>query len=152
MTANIEAKQLGILELLKLRGFDVHQPAKLVRHQDPRCDVNDFVRRGWFEFYQATQAKPRFRHCKRIVSFVGAGGTKARFICGARGFGADGVNTPLMAVATISYSNALLRQTRRTQRRSHIRFFRYFPKRLHVKRSHNPRSATRRSSVAAQRA
>jgi hypothetical protein len=72
--------RLGIADLLKLRGFDPDEPAKLVRHQDRRCDVNDLVRRGWFDFYQATQGKPLFRHCKRIVSFVGAGGTKARFV------------------------------------------------------------------------
>ena len=56
------------------------EPAKLVRHQDRRCDVNDLMRRGWFDFYQATQGKPVFRRCKRIISFIGAGGTKARFI------------------------------------------------------------------------
>jgi hypothetical protein len=56
------------------------EPAKLVRHQDRRYDVNELKRRGWFDFYQATQRKPRFRQYKRIISFIGAGSTKARFI------------------------------------------------------------------------
>jgi hypothetical protein len=71
---------LGIADLLKLRGFPMDEPAKVVRHQDRRYDVNDLVRRGWFDFYQATQGKPRFRHCEHIISFIGAGGTKARFV------------------------------------------------------------------------
>jgi hypothetical protein len=58
----------------------MEEPAKLVRHQDRRYDINDLVRRKWFDFYQATQGKSRFRHCERIISFIGAGGTKARFV------------------------------------------------------------------------
>jgi hypothetical protein len=80
MAAKPPTKPLGIVDLLKLRGFDPSQPTKFVRHQDKRYDVNDMMRRGWFEFYQATQGKPIFDHCKQIVSFIGAGGTKARFI------------------------------------------------------------------------
>ena len=66
---------LGIVDLLKLRRFDPGRPTKLVRHADvPRCRVilDDLVRReGWFEFFQATQGRPRFDGCERIVSFIG---------------------------------------------------------------------------------
>jgi hypothetical protein len=80
MAAKPIVKPLGIADLLKIKGFPMEEPAKLVRHQDRRYDVNDMIYRGWFEFYQATQGKPRFQGCKRIISFVGAGGTKARFV------------------------------------------------------------------------
>ena len=73
-------KSFGIIELLRLRGFDATLPTKFVRHQDKRWDVNDLMRRDWLDFYQATQGKPIFDHCNQIVSFIGAGGTKARFI------------------------------------------------------------------------
>jgi hypothetical protein len=72
---------LGIVDLLRLRGFDTNRPAKLIRHKDPaRWDVEDLRRRGWLDFYQATQGRPVFDGCERIVSFVGTTGTKARLI------------------------------------------------------------------------
>ncbi|MGD0655295.1 MAG: GIY-YIG nuclease family protein [Thermoguttaceae bacterium] len=81
MTTKQTTHSLGIVDLLKMRGFDATQPTKFVRHQDSkRYDVNDLMRSGWLDFYQATQGKPVFDHCKQIVSFIGAGGTKARFI------------------------------------------------------------------------
>jgi hypothetical protein len=72
--------RLGILDLLALYGFDSAFPTKLVRHQDARYDVHDLMRRGWLEYYQATQSRPVFDHCERIISFVGTAGTTARFI------------------------------------------------------------------------
>jgi hypothetical protein len=80
MNTRHATKPLGIVDLLVLRGFDRTRPAKLVRHQDARYDVHDLMRRGWFKYYQATQSRPVFDRCERIVSFVGSGGTKARFI------------------------------------------------------------------------
>jgi len=38
------------------------------------------MRRGLLDFYQATQGRPIFHRCEQIVSFIGAGKTKARFI------------------------------------------------------------------------
>jgi len=73
-------KSLGIVDLLLLRGFDPTRPTKLVRHQDARYDVHDLMRRGWLDFYQATQSRPVFDNCERIVSFIGSRGTKARLI------------------------------------------------------------------------
>lgn len=74
------AGDIGILDLLELRGFDRHQAAKLVRHQDRRFDVHDLYRRGWLEAYQSFQAKPIFHKCTRIVSFLGLDGRRARFV------------------------------------------------------------------------
>lgn len=72
---------LGIVDLLKLRGFDANRPTKFVRHQDPmRFDVHDLLRRGWLETYQSFQGRPVFDGCERIVSFIGMGGTKARLV------------------------------------------------------------------------
>jgi hypothetical protein len=71
---------LGIVDLLKLRGFDPTRPTKFVRHQDARYDVHDLLRRGWLEAYQASQTRPVFDGCERIISFIGAGGTKARLV------------------------------------------------------------------------
>jgi hypothetical protein len=73
-------KTLGFLELLKLRGVDPSRKAKLARHQDARYDVADLLRRGWFEAYQNYQQKRVFDGLDYVVSFVGAGGTKARFV------------------------------------------------------------------------
>jgi len=71
---------LGILDLLALRGFDPNKPAKLVRHQDKRYDVLQLLRDRWLETYQCYQSRPVFDGLDFIVSFVGAGGTRARFV------------------------------------------------------------------------
>lgn len=71
---------LGILDLLALRGFDTSLKAKLVRHKDARYDVHNLLRDGWFEAYQSYQSKPVFHGLQQIVSFVGVGGTRSRFV------------------------------------------------------------------------
>ncbi len=71
---------LGILDLLALRGYDRKKPAKLVRHKSPKDDVQDLLRRGWFDAYQSHQRLPVFDGCESIVSFIGTEGTKALFV------------------------------------------------------------------------
>lgn len=71
---------LGVLDLLKMFGFDPACRSKLVRHQDKRYDVHDLLRRGWLEAYQRFQSKPIFDGQDFVVSFVGAEGTHARFV------------------------------------------------------------------------
>jgi hypothetical protein len=71
--------ELGVLDLLKLQGLDPTKRIKLVRHQDGRWDMQEFLRRGWLETYQSYQARPVFDGLDAIVVFVGVGGTKARF-------------------------------------------------------------------------
>jgi hypothetical protein len=72
---------LGVLDLLRVQGFDYDtRRFKLVRHQEGRYDLHDFLRRGWLEAYQAFQNKPVFRNVDRIVSFIGVGHTQARLV------------------------------------------------------------------------
>lgn len=71
---------LGLLELLKRRGFDADPRAtKLVRHQTDDFDIGQLLRDGWLETYQAIQTKAVFDRCSRIVSFTGDRGRRARF-------------------------------------------------------------------------
>lgn len=70
--------EIGILDLLRLKGFDPTKRVRLVRHQDARWDMQELLRRGWLETYQAFQARPVFDDLDSIVSFVGVGGTRAR--------------------------------------------------------------------------
>lgn len=72
--------ELGILDLLQLRGFDARAPAKLVRHKDDRYDIEDLLRRGWFDAYQGYQQRPVFKGRQWIVSFVGTEGSRARLV------------------------------------------------------------------------
>jgi hypothetical protein len=74
---------MTIQELLFSRGLDKSAPIKLIRHRDPkRCDLEDkyWRNREWFLAYQSSQAKPIFRACKYIVSFIGEEGSLARFV------------------------------------------------------------------------
>lgn len=88
--------ELGILDLLQLRGFDARAPAKLVRHKDDRYDIEDLLRRGWFEAYQGYQQRPVFKGRQWIVSFVGTEGSRARFVGVYRVVGQrDGRDVPL---------------------------------------------------------
>lgn len=60
------ATDLGIIDLLKVFGFDERLKAKLVRHQDSRYDIPSLMREGWFDLYQSLQARPVFGGCKRF--------------------------------------------------------------------------------------
>jgi hypothetical protein len=75
-----EAGDVGVIDLLKLFGFDPKARAKLVRHQDKRYDVHDLLRRGWLDAYQSFQSRPVFHGLDSVVSFVGVGGTQARLV------------------------------------------------------------------------
>jgi len=70
--------EIGILDLLRLKGFDATRRVKFVRHQDARVDVHDFLRRGWLGAYQSYQGRPVFDKADALVVFVGVGGTRAR--------------------------------------------------------------------------
>jgi hypothetical protein len=72
-------KPIGILEVLNLRGFPANARAKFVRHQDKRYPVEELIRDGYFEAYQASQRRPVFDGLDYIISFSGHAGTKARF-------------------------------------------------------------------------
>ncbi len=70
---------LGIVDLLKVLGFDDRAKSKLVRHQDAHYDMGALIREGWFDLYLSLQARPVFDGCKQIVSFLGDGRGRARF-------------------------------------------------------------------------
>ena len=70
---------LGLVDILKLAGFDSSLPTKLVRHQDRRYSMQEMRRNDWLELYQSFQSKPVFGEAKQIVSFYGLSGTRAGF-------------------------------------------------------------------------
>jgi hypothetical protein len=74
------ATEIGIVDLLNMFGFDESLPTKIVRHQDERHDMWDLQREGWFELYQSLQHRNVFKNCEQIVSCVGDGSARARFV------------------------------------------------------------------------
>lgn len=73
-------RQLGIVDLLRIFGFDERIKTKLVRHQDTRYDISKLISEGWFDLYQSLQSRPVFSGCQQIISFIGDGGTRARLL------------------------------------------------------------------------
>jgi hypothetical protein len=72
-------RELGVLDILSLYGFDAAGRSRLVRHQDPRSPIDGLVRRGWFELYQSYQRGGLFDGLESVVSFCGLSGTRAEF-------------------------------------------------------------------------
>lgn len=72
--------KMGVLDLLWLYGYPRDARAKLVRHEDKSYPPAELLRRGWLEAYQCFQSRPVFEGLDYIISFVGAGGTLARFV------------------------------------------------------------------------
>ena len=70
---------LGLIDILKIAGFNECVPSKLVRHQDPRYPVQVLRQRNWLELYQAYQGRPIFHKVEQVVSFYGLTGTRAAF-------------------------------------------------------------------------
>jgi len=69
---------LGIIDMLRLCGFDAERTrAKLVRHKEDKYPVQELLRNGWLDLYQAYQGKPRFDNLDAIVSLYGLTGTHA---------------------------------------------------------------------------
>lgn len=73
---------ITIQELLFNRGLDRNAHIKLIRHKDRRLDLYGMYKsdRGAFLEYQSKQAKPVFNGVDYIISFVGEGGSLARFV------------------------------------------------------------------------
>src|SRR5580698_10458023 len=67
----------GLIDILKIAGFDDTLTTKLVRHQDRRYSVQELRRNEWLELYQSYQRKPKFHGVHQIVSFYGLAGTRA---------------------------------------------------------------------------
>jgi hypothetical protein len=71
---------LGIIDLLKVFGFNDGLKSKIVRHQDGRYDLTALLREGWFDLYQSLQKKPVFKGCEQLLSLLGDGSGRARFL------------------------------------------------------------------------
>ncbi len=74
------SKVFGIVDVLSLYGFKDKEKTKLVRHQETKYGISKLIDEGWFELYQRIQARQVFKDCHQIVSFLGDGGHRARFI------------------------------------------------------------------------
>ncbi len=70
---------IGLVDILKIAGFDPTLATTLVRHQDRRYPVPELRRHDWLEHYQSYQSKPKFHGVDQIVSFYGLSGTRAGF-------------------------------------------------------------------------
>lgn len=64
---------MDLLDYLKFCGLEVdaNKKVKLLRHKDSRVDINDLIRLGQFNYYQAVQKKPILHNCDYMVSFLG---------------------------------------------------------------------------------
>lgn len=73
---------ITIQELLYNRGLDKTARIKLIRHKDSRTDLYNLYRQNKNSFltYQSQQINNVFNDVDYIVSFIGEGGTLARFI------------------------------------------------------------------------
>lgn len=74
------SEEIGIVDLLRICGFDASSRSKLVRHQDKRWDSHDLLRRDWLDTYQSFQSRPVFDNLDYIITFIGVGGTQARLV------------------------------------------------------------------------
>jgi len=71
--------KVGVLDILKIGGFEPAPRSRLVRHQDDRYPMEDLRRHGWLELYQAYQGRPVFHKVEQVVSFYGLTGNRAGF-------------------------------------------------------------------------
>ena len=70
---------MDLLDILKMRGFDMQAKTKLLRHQDPRFDIEKLYRDGLIEAYQSVQTQDLLS-CDYVIAFVGRESTKACFV------------------------------------------------------------------------
>lgn len=71
--------KLGVIDILKLYGFNLTSRSKFVRHQDDRYPVDELRRHGWLELYQSYQGRSVFHKADQIVVFYGLAGSRAGF-------------------------------------------------------------------------
>ncbi len=72
---------MALFDVLSHFGFDFTWRSRMVRHQDTRkgIDFKGMFETDRFEDYQEWQRRPVFKDADYVVSFIGAGGGKARF-------------------------------------------------------------------------
>lgn len=71
---------MKLIETLKTYGLNIELKTKLVRHQSSNYDLNRLFVNDQIEFYQSVQGKNIFSNCQQIVSFIGDGGSRSKFI------------------------------------------------------------------------
>lgn len=76
---SVDIADIGLIDLLTLRGFDPAVPSRVVRHHDERFLVEELRRHDWLENYQSYQRKPVFRDARQIVSLYSLSGRRAGF-------------------------------------------------------------------------
>jgi len=70
---------LGLIDILRIFGFDCNRRSKLVRHQDRRYPIEELRRHRWLELYQSYQSRTVFQDAEQIVSFCALPGARACF-------------------------------------------------------------------------
>lgn len=70
---------LGLIDILKMAGFDDRKTTKLVRHQSQYDSIEELRRNDWLEVYQAYQKNPVFHKVEQIISFYGLPNDRACF-------------------------------------------------------------------------
>jgi hypothetical protein len=89
---------LGLIDILKIAGFDERKTTKLVRHQSRYDSMEELRRNDWLEVYQSYQTRSVFHTVKQIVSLYGLSSNRACFYGGYSVLGHkpsnDGVDLP----------------------------------------------------------
>jgi hypothetical protein len=70
---------LGLIDILKIVGFDERKTTKLVRHQSRYDSTEELRRNDWLEVYKSYQTRSVFHTVKQIVSFYGLSNNRACF-------------------------------------------------------------------------
>lgn len=70
--------------ILEQAGFDAkaRRRIKLLRHPISNKTVKAIYDKGYIEIYQCEQYPETFRNCDYVFSFIGEGGSSARFLGG----------------------------------------------------------------------
>ena len=69
---------MKLYDILRIRGFDMEADTKVLRHKDPRYDVEMLFRKGFLESYQSVQAR-KILECDYVIAFLGKDSTKVTF-------------------------------------------------------------------------
>ena len=69
---------MNLLDILKLKGFDLNACTKMMRHQSKNFDTEEIFERGYINEYQSVQSKDLL-NCDYLISFIARGQTKACF-------------------------------------------------------------------------
>ena len=77
---------MDLLDILKMRGFDMQAKTKVLRHQDRRFDIEKLFRDGLIEAYQSVQTQ-KLLSCESPPARLCSGQRVARRPLSGRGGG-----------------------------------------------------------------